>query len=102
MIFAPSLINVSLYDIILISKGGLPMGNLLVRHIPNDAIRLAKSLAAKHQHSLQEELSDMLVETIRFRSGAWSREADKIRQRLLGGKKSYSDTASLLRQDRKR
>ena len=62
-------------------EGGL-MGNLLIRHLPGDTIRMAKQLAARHHHSLQEEVSNMLIETIRFRAGGWSTEADVVRKRL--------------------
>ena len=78
------------------------MGNLLIRHIPQEAIRMAKQLAARHHHSLQEEISSMLVETIRFRAGKWSSEADTIRKRLFRKGKVYSDSAKLLREDRDR
>ena len=78
------------------------MGNLLIRHIPGDAIRMAKQLAARHHHSLQEEVSNLLIESIRFRAGKWSAEADTIRERLSKKKKLYSDSAKLLREDRDR
>ena len=78
------------------------MGNLLVRNLPADTIRMAKEMAARHHHSLQEELSGILIEAIRFRSGKWSSSADVVRKRLSRGGKSYSDSAKLIRQDRNR
>ena len=78
------------------------MSDILIRRVPNDVIRLAKTLAVRHHHSLQEEISNMLVETIRFRAGKWSTEADAIRKRLSLKRKTYSDTADLLKADRRR
>ncbi|GEM_PF-3629757 len=78
------------------------MSSLLVRHVPGDAIRMAKKLAEQNHHSLQEEISSMLIEAIRFRAGAWSQDADKVRKRLLGRNGSHSDSAKLLRADRAR
>ena len=78
------------------------MGNLLVRHLPADTIRMAKALAEKHSRSLQEEVSNMIVETVRFRSGQWSAKADQIRTRLSKKKKTYSDSTAQIREDRDR
>ena len=78
------------------------MGDLLIRHLPDETIRMAKDLAAKHHHSLQEEVSSMLVETIRFRSGNWAVQADVIRKRLAKKRKLYSDSTEQIRQDRDR
>lgn len=78
------------------------MGNLLIRHLPEETIRMAKELAEKHHRSLQEELSTMLIETIKFRAGAWSLQADAIRKRLSKKRKLYSDSAVLQREDRDR
>ena len=78
------------------------MSDLLIRHIPGDAMRMAKWLAVKHHHSLQEEVSNMLVEAIRFRAGKWSTQADGIRKRLSAKKKIHSDSAKLMREDRDR
>lgn len=78
------------------------MGNLLIRHIPEDTVRMAKQLAARHHHSLQEEVSNLLIESIRFRAGKWSAEADTIRERLSKTKTFFSDSAKSLREDRDR
>ncbi len=74
--------------------------NILIRNVPDQTVRLAKRMAQKHKRSLQQELSSILVDAIRFQSGSWSREADMIRRRL--GKKMGSDSAELLREDRNR
>ena len=76
------------------------MSDILVRHIPADAVKMAKTLASRHHRSLQEEVSNMLIEAIRFRAGAWSKQADSLRTRLTTKKKNYSDSATLQRQDR--
>ena len=78
------------------------MGNLLIRHLPAETIRMAKELAQKHHRSLQEEVSTLLIETIQFRAGKWSLEADKIRKRLAKKRKVYSDSTLLIREDRDR
>ena len=78
------------------------MSDILIRRIPADAIRLAKALAARHRHSLQEEISNILIETIRFRAGKWSVKADAVRKRLSRKRRPYSNTTDLLRRDRGR
>ena len=78
------------------------MSDLLIRHIPADTIRMAKALAQKHRRSLQEELSEVLVQAVRFRAGLWSSRADAIRARLSGKKKLYSDSTGQIREDRNR
>ena len=78
------------------------MSDLLIRHLPGDTIQQAKALAKKDRLSLQEEVSGLLVQAIRFRVGKWSAQADVIRRHLAGKKKPHSDSAALLRKDRDR
>jgi plasmid stability protein len=78
------------------------MADILIRHLPDDIIRTAKELAARNHHSLQEEVSGMLIQVVRFRSGKWSAEADAIRERLSKKRKLYSDSTKLIREDRDR
>ena len=78
------------------------MSDILIRSLPSQTLRQAKMLAAKHHRSLQQEISEMLVETIRFRAGGWSVEADKIRKRLNRKRKLYSDSTAQVREDRDR
>ena len=78
------------------------MGNLLIRHIPRETLLMAKEIARKNHHSLQEEVSNILIESVRFRAGRWSTQADAIRKRLSKKKKLYSDSAVLQREDRDR
>ncbi len=78
------------------------MANILIRNVPDDILRLAKAQAEKHHRSLQQELSEVLAVTIRFRAGGWAREADTIRRRLSRKGKLQSDSAELQREDRDR
>ncbi len=78
------------------------MADILIRNLPGDTIRQAKALAAKHKRSLQQEISNLLIETIRFRTGGWSDEADTIRKRLARKGKLFSDSTELIREDRER
>ncbi len=78
------------------------MADLLIRNLPGETIRQAKALAARHKRSLQQEISTMLIEAIRFRAGGWADEADTIRKRLARKGKLSSDSAKLLREDRDR
>lgn len=78
------------------------MPDLLIRNLPNETIRQVKALAVKHKNSLQQEISRMLVEAVRFQSGNWSAQADAIRERLAKKRKIYSDSTALIREDRDR
>lgn len=78
------------------------MPDLLIRNLPSEVIRQAKAQAERHHRSLQQEISNILTEAIRFRSGNWSREADVIRRRLARNGKLSSDSAKLIREDRDR
>jgi hypothetical protein len=76
------------------------MADILIRNLPGDTIRQAKALAVKHNRSLQQEISNLLIETVRFRTGDWSDEADTIRKRLARKGRVFSDSAKLIREDR--
>ncbi len=78
------------------------MADFLIRKIPGATLRQAKKMAAQHHRSLQEELSNLLIETIHFRAGTWSKTADLIRSGTASSGRRHSDSADLLRQDRNR
>lgn len=78
------------------------MSNLLIRHIPKETLLMAKEIAKKNHHSLQEEVSNILIESVRFRAGRWSTQADSIRKRLAKKRKFYSDSTAQIREDRDR
>ena len=78
------------------------MADILIRNVPAETIRQVKEQAAKHNRSLQQEISAVLVEAIRFRAGGWAAEADTIRKRLRRKGKLHSDSAELQREDRDR
>ena len=78
------------------------MADLLIRNVPRRTLQIAKRLAKKEQRSVQEEIRGILVEVFNVREGAWARRADRIRERLARARKTFSDSAALLREDRAR
>ncbi|MBI2915564.1 MAG: Arc family DNA-binding protein [Elusimicrobia bacterium] len=78
------------------------MHNLLIRRIPKETISLAKKMAEKHHRSLQEEISQLLIQSVHFHAGEWSKKSGNIYKRLARSGKHFSDSASLLRDDRDR
>ena len=76
------------------------MADFLIRRIPKETLNLAKRMAAQHHHSVQEEISSLLIEGIRFRAGTWARSADLIRRKINPSTRIHSDSAALLREDR--
>lgn len=76
------------------------MADLLIRNLPSETIRLVKAQAVMHKRSLQQEVSSMIIETVRFRAGDWSDEADTIRKRLARKGRVFSDSTKLIREDR--
>ena len=78
------------------------MPNLLIRRLPKEILDQAKKIASMHHRSLQEEISQLLIETVRLRSGRWSKKADLVRKRLAKPGRQFSDSAKLIREDRSR
>ena len=78
------------------------MPNLLIRHLPKETLDQAKKIASRHRRSLQEEISQLLIETVRFRSGHWAKGAELLRKRLSRGGRKFSDSVRLIREDRGR
>ncbi len=78
------------------------MATILIREVPRRTLQIAKRLAKKRHRSLQEEIRGMLIEIFDVQDGAWARRADRIRKRLTGTGKTFSDSVALLREDRAR
>ena len=78
------------------------MSDFLIRKLPKQTLEQAKRMAAKHHRSLQEEISSILVEAFRFRTGAWARRADLILQKTSPAGRRHSDSVALIREDRNR
>ncbi len=76
------------------------MADLLIRNLPSETIQQVKAQAAKHNRSLQQEVSSLIIETVRFRAGGWAKEADTIRKHLARKGRLFLDSAKLIREDR--
>jgi antitoxin FitA len=78
------------------------MADILIRNVPRRTLLIARRLAKKRKHSLQEELRGILTDVLTMREGAWSSRADRVYDRLRRSGKKFSDSARLLRDDRAR
>ena len=78
------------------------MSSLLIRNIPKKTIGLAKMIASKNHRSLQEEVSQMIIQTVRLHAGLWSNNAEDIIKSVKRTGKKHSDSTALLRIDRSR
>jgi hypothetical protein len=78
------------------------MADILIRNVPQHTLQIAKRLAKKRHRSLQEEIRGLIVELFEVQEGAWSRRADRIRKRLARTGRTFSNSVSLLREDRAR
>jgi hypothetical protein len=78
------------------------MADFLIRNIPLKTLQMAKRLAKKRHHSLQEEILGVLLDVFNVGAGDWSTRADRIRQRLARGGRPFGSSVQLLREDRGR
>jgi antitoxin FitA len=76
------------------------MPNLLVRDLEPEVVDALKGRAQEHGRTLQAELKTILEQAARSRMSDSRALAAKIRRSLAGGK--HSDSAELLREDRRR
>ncbi|MGD9561981.1 MAG: Arc family DNA-binding protein [Pyrinomonadaceae bacterium] len=82
------------------SGGGLAMPDVLVRDVEERVLSKLKSRARKNGRSLQSELLQVFTALTESDSLSDEKTADKIRNALRGRK--HSDSAELLREDRRR
>ena len=78
------------------------MANVLIRDVSDEAVNQFKSIAKKHNRSLQQELKAVLENTVSRSSSDIFRKAAEIRKRLRKKNILFSDSVQLLRKDRAR
>ena len=78
------------------------MPDVLIRNVPRSLVEEAKEIAELHGRTLQKELHRILEEGVRFSYGAWAETSTKIKMRLKGKRRQFSDSAKLLAEDRAR
>jgi plasmid stability protein len=76
------------------------MPNILIRDVSQKTIDQLKTRAKQHNRSLQGEVKHLVEETVKATGEAALLRARKIRASF--GKKTFSDSADLLREDRSR
>jgi len=79
---------------------GMKMADLLVRNLDQDTLKRLKLRAKRHQRSLQGEAKLILEEAIAQQVDDARELIEKIRSQFAGRK--FSDSATLIRQDRRR
>jgi plasmid stability protein len=78
------------------------MANVLIRDVSDEVVNQFKSIAKKHNRSLQQELKAVLENTVSRSSSDIFRKAAEIRKRLRKKNIFFSDSVQLLRKDRAR
>ena len=76
------------------------MPNILIRDVSQKTIDQLKARAKQHNRSLQGEVKHLVEETVKTTGEDALLRARKIRASF--GKKTFSDSAVLLRKDRER
>lgn len=76
------------------------MSQLLVRNLETSTVNALKKLAEEHNRSLQAEIKQILVAASKPVMHNRAKLAAKIRAKLT--RKSYSDSAKLIAEDRNR
>ena len=76
------------------------MPNILIRDVSQKTIDQLKARARQHNRSLQGEVKHLVEETVKTTGEAALQRARKIRASF--GRKTFSDSAELLRRDRSR
>jgi plasmid stability protein len=83
-------------------QGGGTMGDILVRGIPPAVVAQLKEQARAKQRSLQQEIRLILEEAASRRAIDAEEAATRIRMQLSRSGRAFSDSATLLREDRER
>jgi plasmid stability protein len=76
------------------------MPNILIRDVSQKTVDQLKARARQHNRSLQGEVKHLVEETVKTDGEGALLRARKIRASF--GKKMFSDSAELLREDRNR
>ncbi len=76
------------------------MPNILIRDVPQKVVSQLKARARRHNRSLQQELKDVIESFTRYSAGGITLRATSIRKKLAAKRKTFTDSAELLREDR--
>ena len=76
------------------------MPNILIRDVSQKTVNQLKARAKQHNRSLQGEVKHLVEETVKTTGEVALLRARKIRASF--GRKTFSDSAELLREDRNR
>lgn len=76
------------------------MPNILIRDVSQKTVDQLKARARQHSRSLQGEVKHLVEETVKTTGDAALLRARKIRASF--GRKTFSNSAELLREDRNR
>ena len=77
------------------------MAQLLVRHLNDDVVKRLKQRAREHGRSLQSEAKTILEEAVPDYEAAWKR-IERFRKRLQQCRRTFSDSAAVVREGRDR
>lgn len=78
------------------------MADVLVRGVPREVLAILKKKAAENRRSLQQELLLILEDAAKIDSSVAVEAAAKVRERLSGYGKTFSDSTEQIREDRER
>ncbi len=78
------------------------MANVLIRNIPDEVLDRFKNMARSHKRSLQQELREVLENTVNRSTGDIYQKALELRKKLRKKTTRFTDSAKLLREDRSR
>lgn len=76
------------------------MPNILIRDVSQKTVEQLKTRAKQHNRSLQGEVKHLVEEAVKTTGASALLRARKIRASF--GKKTFTDSAELLREDRNR
>lgn len=74
------------------------MAQVIVRNLDDEVVRRLKERAAVKQHSLEQELREILADAALGDRSALMEEAARIRE--MGGRYEMPDVVGLIREDR--
>lgn len=78
------------------------MAQLLIRGLSPDTVERLKARARAHGRSLQAEARHILAQTAQTDPDVFWTAADRLSRQLEGSDRSFSDSATLIREDRDR
>ncbi len=78
------------------------MANVLIRDVPERVVKSLKERAAQQHRSLQQELRLILEEATGIAAHKTLQAGRRIRSKLARSGRAFSDSATLLREDRAR